>query len=259
MKRGFTLIELLVVVAIIAVLVAILMPSLSNARRQAKTVACSSQMRQIGIAFTMYQSENMGAIPDLVYGYSTVSSASKAINITNESLYTDRPWDYLLLPYLNNSRNNAPKVFRCPVDETRRTYASSNNPTQSYVLNREYAGFADPMPDDAGSPANKKITMIPNQGDLILLTCFANAWSRKNPGEIPIVGLSDKFGYSYTTLHYSPNSYSTPPYLFMNHSDGSNYLKCDGHVEWQKNANMLGYHQGIAGDKPSKSQWRIRN
>lgn len=256
MKRGFTLIELLVVVAIIAVLMAILMPSLANARTQAKTAVCASQVRQIGVAFTMYQSENLNVIPELVYNY---SGSSKAINITNENTYADRPWDYLLLPYLNNSRGNAPRVFHCPMDETKRTYVGVNNPTQSYVLNREYVTFANPMPDDAGSPANKKITAIPDAGNLILLTCFANAWARKNAGEIPLVGLSDKYGYSYQTLHYSPNSHNAPPYLFMNHNSGTNYLKCDGHVEWQKNANMLSYWQGIAGDKPSKSQWRMRN
>lgn len=261
MKRGFTLIELLVVVAIIAVLMAILMPSLANARVQAKTAVCASQSRQIGIAFAMYQNENTGMIPDLVYGY---SGSSKAINITNENLYTDRPWDYLLLAYLNNSRGSAPRVFACPMDETRRTFAGSNNPTQSYVLNREYVVggvyITNPMPNDIGSPANKKITVINSPGELILLTCFANAWARKNPGEIPLVGLSDKYGYSYSTLHYSPNSYSAPPFLYMNHNDGSNYLKCDGHVEWQRNSVMLGLNQGVLGaEKPSKSQWRMRN
>lgn len=52
--RAFTLIEVLVVVAIIALLVAILLPSLSLARTQAKSVQCGTNTRQIGLALQMY-------------------------------------------------------------------------------------------------------------------------------------------------------------------------------------------------------------
>ena len=53
-SKAFTLIELLVVIAIITLLVSILLPSLNRARGLAKRVSCSSNMRQIGLAFTMY-------------------------------------------------------------------------------------------------------------------------------------------------------------------------------------------------------------
>jgi prepilin-type N-terminal cleavage/methylation domain-containing protein len=62
-RKGFTLIELLVVVAIIAVLVAILLPSLGQARRMAKAMSCSSAIRQLGTYHFMYCQENNDEMP----------------------------------------------------------------------------------------------------------------------------------------------------------------------------------------------------
>jgi prepilin-type N-terminal cleavage/methylation domain-containing protein/prepilin-type processing-associated H-X9-DG protein len=61
--KGFTLIELLVVIAIIALLMGILMPALSRARRQARDVACLSNLRQLGLAAQMYAQECEDFIP----------------------------------------------------------------------------------------------------------------------------------------------------------------------------------------------------
>lgn len=62
-RRAFTLIELLVVVAIIALLISILMPSLQGAREQAKVVKCVSNLREIGRAMHMYFSETNNWFP----------------------------------------------------------------------------------------------------------------------------------------------------------------------------------------------------
>ncbi|MFC1760708.1 type II secretion system protein [Planctomycetota bacterium] len=63
LSKGFTLIELLVVIAVIAVLMGILMPALSMARKQAYGATCQSNLRQIGLAGELFAQDNDNFLP----------------------------------------------------------------------------------------------------------------------------------------------------------------------------------------------------
>jgi prepilin-type N-terminal cleavage/methylation domain-containing protein len=68
-RAGFTLVELLVVIGIIAILIGIVMPSLSRARESSRRAACLSNLRQLGMMLQIYANENKDQIP---LGYSNL-------------------------------------------------------------------------------------------------------------------------------------------------------------------------------------------
>src|SRR5688500_5299182 len=75
-RRGFTLTELLTVVGLITLLVSLLMPVMSKVRAAANNTTCLSNLRQMGVAWTMYVAEQHGRLPDYSWGPPTVTPRS---------------------------------------------------------------------------------------------------------------------------------------------------------------------------------------
>ena len=103
-KRGFTLVELLVVVAIIATLIALLLPTLARAKYVAKETACMSNLREIGIGLTAYAVDNSGWYPK-----------RGATRNAPYSLGNGRYWDVkpIIKPYFGGSFD----ILICPLME----------------------------------------------------------------------------------------------------------------------------------------------
>lgn len=69
MRRAFTLIELLIVIAIIGILASMLLPALKSARDMARMTACLNNVKQVGLAFQIYLSDNDGTLPESCEGW----------------------------------------------------------------------------------------------------------------------------------------------------------------------------------------------
>lgn len=134
MKKNFTLIELLVVIAIIAILAAMLLPTLGRAREKGKSTSCLGNLRQIAIgAFSYAQDNNQYLI------------TARLVNVENL-----KPAHWATI--LNNTYLHNPKVFDCP-SELKSSWTSGDGFQNniSYGHNMRVYGYS-PAHKDANDP-----------------------------------------------------------------------------------------------------------
>jgi len=246
-RSGFTLIELLVVIAIIAILAAILFPVFAKVREKARQTSCASNEKQLGMALLQYVQDYDETLPlcsPLFTGYMGIG------------------WGGRIHTYLKSA-----DVYKCPDDSTNRV-GPGGSTNVSYGFNRSLtfdnaaAGYPGPIGKIAGmnSPA-KTVLLNEIRGDWAAVfpipgTTYANndefytaslngVWNGQGNAE------GGTIMYMTGTLGgraRSANSYIDPATKGL-HTDGSNFLLCDGHVKWLRGSSVSsGFNAAHPGD-----------
>lgn len=135
-RRGFTIVELLVAIALIAILIALVMPAVSAAKHQARALVCTSQLRQIGLAWSAYLADSEGAFPvwslnlHWFYGGRQPSMADQNFE------YPTRP----LNPYvgLRLKQSAGSRVFGCTEDRAILAADGGPGPTRGHDTHTYY-------------------------------------------------------------------------------------------------------------------------
>jgi prepilin-type N-terminal cleavage/methylation domain-containing protein/prepilin-type processing-associated H-X9-DG protein len=242
-QKGFTLIELLVVVSIIALLIALLLPSLNKARENAKLVKCSANLHAIGLAMATYAHQNSDLclvqhyfywvqpydtvnnfrLGDRNAGWLAPGTISPVLLLAwPESLYIDGHVNIGVGNKGGNANNNNSwhypicweKLFQCPSHIANRQFGSDGATSWGYGLAWQATTnyWNDGGAGSGGPWRTYTKNLIPNhivaaEGTVLM----ASYGSYPNPAASQ---------YGVYQRHHRGNAW------------GANYLMADGHVEW---------------------------
>ena len=217
-KAKFTLIELLVVIAIIAILAAMLMPALQQARERAKSINCSANNKTLVGACLMYTDVNNGYYPMVMMG-STMTYPFRYNTL----------WKWQIAPFMSVKTqtsnweydpNLAKGPFRCP---SVMLGFGTGNTHRSYDGGYGYNwGNLEDGPDGS---TNSMCMGLGYNGK------FVKSSRVRKPSTVLAVGddtIDDSLGYSKRALLYYPGMSVT---LGLRHSERLNGGMADGHVQ----------------------------
>src|SRR5882757_5992346 len=237
-RRGFTLIELLVVIAIIAILASMLLPALAKAKQKAHAIACVSNLRQWGLALTMYLDDNRNIFPLPKIATATPGSSGYNENTPGWSNFADfhnagqgdSAWFNALPSYVGGkalweiAANSAgtsfatsKKIFDCPAVTQAAEFTDPNRVVFNYGMNPKGNTGLDAS---IAYGINFKSTTVQNPSAFVFM-----GDGRARSTDLPYYGTPTK---EVGVQHCWVKQFSA------RHNAGGNLMFADGHVAYFK-------------------------
>lgn len=234
-RRAFTLIELLVVIAIIAILAALLLPSLARAKQKALTLGCVNNLKQLEVCFHLYATDNRDLLPpnNSIMGFnggSNTASLASGISWCPDHARTDTNTTDLSSGVLFQY-NRSVAIYHCPADQSKVEDASGQLLPQ--LRNRSY---------NMSQSVNGYPEFLLGLGDLGDLPCWKTFSTIRRPSPSQLFVFIDEHPDTLLDAQFG-NPVGMPFYPIMwfdlpadRHNQGACLSFADGHVErWRWN------------------------